>query len=87
MDFADLTDTPRKQGMLGGTIFFMLVFPIYFGIMGIMNHSGMVDIMSELFVNISNKTTLPIFTFISGGHCLIKVGNYDCLIISLSKKQ
>jgi hypothetical protein len=33
MDFADLTDTPRKQSMLGGTIFFMLVFPIYFGIM------------------------------------------------------
>ena len=33
MDFADLTDTPRKQSMLGGTIFFMLVFPIYFGLM------------------------------------------------------
>ncbi len=33
MDFADFTDTPRKQGMLAGTIFFMLIFPIYFGMM------------------------------------------------------
>ena len=33
MDFEDFTDTPRKQGMIAGTIFFMLVFPIYFGIM------------------------------------------------------
>ena len=33
MDFTDLTDTPRKQSMLAGTIFFMLIFPIYFAIM------------------------------------------------------
>jgi short-chain fatty acids transporter len=35
--------------------------------MGIMNHSGMVDIMSGFFVSISNETTFPIFTFISAG--------------------
>ena len=51
---------------ISGASGILIQFPIYFGIMGIMNHSGMVDIMSELFVNISNKTTLPIFTFISG---------------------
>ena len=43
MDFADLTDTPRKQGMLGGTIFFMLVFPIYFGIMPTLVADEMVE--------------------------------------------
>ena len=43
MDFADLTDTPRKQSMLGGTIFFMLVFPIYFGIMPTLVADEMVE--------------------------------------------
>ena len=32
-----------------------------------MNHSGMVQIMSDFFVTISNETTFPIFTFISAG--------------------
>ncbi len=45
----------------------LVQFPLYFGIMGIMNHSGMVDIMSSFFVSISNETTFPIFTFISAG--------------------
>ncbi len=45
----------------------LIQFPLYFGIMGIMNHSGMVDIMSAFFVSISNETTFPIFTFISAG--------------------
>ena len=45
----------------------LIQFPLYFGIMGIMNHSGMVEIMSAFFVSISNETTFPIFTFISAG--------------------
>jgi len=45
----------------------LIQFPLYFGIMGIMNHSGMVDIMSAFFVSISNEITFPIFTFISAG--------------------
>ena len=32
-----------------------------------MNHSGMVQIMSDFFISISNETTFPIFTFISAG--------------------
>jgi short-chain fatty acids transporter len=50
-----------------GTSGILIQFPLYFGIMGIMNHSGMVDIMSSFFVRISNETTFPIFTFISAG--------------------
>ena len=45
----------------------LIQFPLYFGIMGVMSHSGMVEMMSTFFVNISNETTFPILTFISAG--------------------
>ena len=45
----------------------LIQFPLYFGIMGIMGSSGMISSISDFFVSISNETTLPIFTFISGG--------------------
>ena len=50
---------------ISGASGILIQFPLYFGIMGIMNHSGLVQIMSDFFVNISNETTFPIFTFIS----------------------
>ena len=52
---------------ISGSSGILIQFPLYFGIMGIMNKSGMVHIMSDFFVNISNETTFPIFTFISAG--------------------
>ena len=45
----------------------LIQFPLYFGIMGIMNSTGLVDIFADFFVNISNKNTYPIFTMLSGG--------------------
>ena len=45
----------------------LIQFPLYFGIMGIMNESGIVEIMSSFFVNISTPTTFPLFTFLSAG--------------------
>lgn len=45
----------------------LIQFPLYFGIMGIMNQSGMVSLISDFFVSISTATTLPIFTFFSAG--------------------
>lgn len=45
----------------------LIQFPLYFGIMGIMNQSGMVNQISDFFVSIANPTTLPIFTFFSAG--------------------
>jgi len=45
----------------------LIQFPLYFGIMGIMKSTGMVGLISDLFVSISNATTLPIFTFFSAG--------------------
>jgi len=45
----------------------LIQFPLYFGIMGIMNSSGLVDIFANIFVSISTVNTYPIFTMISGG--------------------
>ena len=45
----------------------LIQFPLYFGIMGIMNATGLVDVFADFFVNISNKNTYPIFTMLSGG--------------------
>ena len=52
---------------ISGAAGILIQFPLYFGIMGIMNHSGMVHMMSEFFVTISNEITFPLFTFISAG--------------------
>ena len=35
--------------------------------MGIMKYSGMIEIMSDFFISISNEYTFPIFTFCSAG--------------------
>ena len=35
--------------------------------MGIMKYSGLIDIMSDTFILISNENTFPIFTFLSAG--------------------
>ncbi|MCF8463553.1 MAG: TIGR00366 family protein [Flavobacteriales bacterium] len=52
---------------IGGASGILIQFPLYFGIMGIMTSSGLVQLFSGFFVNISNETTFPIFTFISAG--------------------
>jgi short-chain fatty acids transporter len=43
----------------------LIQFPLYFGIMGIMKYSGMIEIISDLFIKISNQQTFPVFTFLS----------------------
>ncbi len=48
----------------GGVI---LQFPFYAGIMGMMINSGLASTFSQGFVNISNQTTFPFFTFLSAG--------------------
>ena len=45
----------------------LIQFPLYFGIIGIMKDTGMVTLISDFFVSVSNATTLPIFTFFSAG--------------------
>lgn len=45
----------------------LIQFPLYFGIMGMMTQSGMVNLISDAFISISTEVTLPIFTFFSAG--------------------
>ncbi|WP_422349277.1 short-chain fatty acid transporter [Flagellimonas sp.] len=52
---------------IGDTAGILIQFPLYFGIMGIMANSGMINGISDFFVSISTETTLPIFTFLSAG--------------------
>ncbi|MBL4708331.1 MAG: short-chain fatty acid transporter [Flavobacteriales bacterium] len=52
---------------IGGASGILIQFPLYFGIMGIMKSSGLVNLMSGFFVEIANETTFPIFTMISAG--------------------
>jgi short-chain fatty acids transporter len=52
---------------IGDTAGILIQFPLYFGIMGVMTHSGMINGISDFFVSVSNETTLPIFTFFSAG--------------------
>ena len=52
---------------ISGASGILIQFPLYFGIMGIMKHSGMINYLSDFFVSISTETTFPIFTFISAG--------------------
>ena len=52
---------------IGDVAGILIQFPLYFGIMGIMGSSGMINQISDFFVSISTATTLPIFTFFSAG--------------------
>jgi short-chain fatty acids transporter len=52
---------------INGSSGILIQFPLYFGIMGLMKYSGMVTVFSDFFVQISNSTTFPIFTFVSAG--------------------
>lgn len=45
----------------------LIQFPIYFGIMGIMEGSGMAQLIANTLVSTANEFTLPIYTFISSG--------------------
>lgn len=45
----------------------ILQFPFYSGIMGMMKFSGLVLVMSDWFVLISNQYTFPIFAYLSAG--------------------
>ena len=45
----------------------LIQFPLYFGIMGIMSSSGMINDIASFFIVISNETTYPIYTLLSAG--------------------
>jgi short-chain fatty acids transporter len=52
---------------ISGAAGILIQFPLYFGIMGLMKNSGMVEGLSLMFISFSNEFTFPLFTFISAG--------------------
>ncbi|MDF1671897.1 MAG: TIGR00366 family protein [Vicingaceae bacterium] len=52
---------------IGGASGILIQFPLYFGIMGIMSNSGLVNEIANFFVSISTETSYPIYTFFSAG--------------------
>ena len=46
---------------------FLLQYPFYAGIAGVMNDSGLARMVVDLFVSLSSASTLPFFGFLSGG--------------------
>lgn len=55
------------QEAISGVSGILIQFPLYFGIMGMMANSGMVETLSTAVIQYANEFTLPIFTFISAG--------------------
>lgn len=53
------------QEAIGGATGIIIQFPLYAGIMGIMNYSGLGAKVSLAIVTLANAETLPIFTFFS----------------------
>jgi short-chain fatty acids transporter len=45
----------------------LIQFPLYFGILALMQSGGLIEVISNWFIAISNTNTLPIFTFFSAG--------------------
>jgi len=56
--------TAAKTAITGATGI-ILQFPIYAGIMGLMEHSGLTHLMTEQLVSIASPATLPLFVLLS----------------------
>jgi len=50
---------------ISGASGILIQFPLYFGIMGLMQGSGLVVTIADYFVTLSTPTTLPLLTFLS----------------------
>ena len=52
---------------IGGAAGILLQFPIYFGIMGVVTGTGLVDVLSSALVSATSSETLPLAIFTSSG--------------------
>jgi len=50
-----------------GTVGILIQFPLYFGIMGVVSDTGIINDLATFFQSISSNYTYPIFTFLSAG--------------------
>ena len=52
---------------IGGAAGILIQFPLYFGVMGVMKDSGLINMMAEFLATNSTATSFPIITFFSAG--------------------
>ena len=52
---------------IGGAAGILIQFPLYFGILGVMKDSGLINMMAEFLASNSTATSFPIITFFSAG--------------------
>ena len=45
----------------------LIQFPLNFGILALMQSGGLINLISDWFITISNAQTLPLYTFLSAG--------------------
>ena len=55
------------QTAIGDVSGILIQFPFYFGILAIMNSSGLIILLSDMITTFANAHTLPFLTFISAG--------------------
>jgi short-chain fatty acids transporter len=55
------------QKAIGDTSGILIQFPLYFGILGVMKGSGLIELFSDALIHFANADTLPFFTFLSAG--------------------
>lgn len=52
---------------IGGASGILIQFPLYFGMMAMLNASGLIQDFSSSFASIASETTFPLYTFFSAG--------------------
>ncbi|MEG9326484.1 TIGR00366 family protein [Salinimicrobium catena] len=58
--------TALDEAIMGAAAI-LIQFPLYFGIMGIMRETGMVNDIAVFFAGIATEISLPVYTFFSAG--------------------
>lgn len=62
--FTFLRGIEKSIGSVSGIL---IQFPFYFGILGVMKYSGLMNEISQFFVEVSTQETFPLYTFVSAG--------------------
>ena len=62
--FTFLRGIEKSIGSVSGIL---IQFPFYFGILGVMKYSGLMNEISQFFVEVSTEATFPLYTFVSAG--------------------
>lgn len=55
------------QQAIGDVSGILIQFPLYFGILAVMNNSGLITVFSNSITSLADAYSLPLFTFISAG--------------------